>query len=146
MKVFNIFKKISLFFTYSNIIKSNKTQLELEYNARIDNIYRIYTVLNIPENIFEEPYNIRKTDIDTIAKNYILDYRGNLSNFLISKGLMELFEVYDVRKVDKYSYLIILGFSLFNTKKLVNNLLIWIPIITSLIIIFYFIFWIFQTS
>jgi hypothetical protein len=146
MKGFNIFKKISLFFTYSNIIKSNKTQLELEYNARIDNIYRIYTVLNIPENIFEEPYNLRKTDIDTIAKNYILDYRGNLSNFLISKGLMELFEVYDVRKVDKYSYLIILGFSLFNTKKLVNNLLIWIPIITSLIVIFYFIRWIFQTS
>jgi len=146
MKGFNIFKKISLFFTYSNIIKSNKTQLELEYNARIDNIYRIYTVLNIPENIFEEPYNLRKTDIDTIAKNYILDYRGNLSNFLISKGLMELFEVYDVRKVDKYSYLIILGFSLFNTKKLVNNLLIWIPIITSLIAIFYFIRWIFQTS
>jgi hypothetical protein len=146
MKGFNIFKKISLFFTYSNIIKNHKTQLELEYNARIDGIYRIYTVLNIPENIFEEPYNIRKTDIDTIAKNYILDYRRNLSDFLISKGLMELFDVYDVRKVDKYSYLIIFGFSLFNTKKIINNLIIWTPIIIVMSSIFYFIWSLFQTS
>lgn len=146
MKGFNIFKKISLFFTYCNIIKSHKTQLELEYNVRIDSIYRIYTVLNIPENIFEEPYNLRKADIDTIARNYILDYRRNLSNFLISKGLMELFDIYDVKKVDKYSYLIIFGFSLFNTKKLVNNLLIWVPTIILLTTIFYFIWSLFKTS
>lgn len=119
----NFIKKISLFLTYRSILKSIKKELELEYNCRVDNIYRIYSVLNIPNEIFEEPYNLRKSDIDTISRNYITEYRKNISTFLISRGLMELFDVYEVRKVDKYSYLLILGFSLFNTKKLANNLI-----------------------
>jgi len=108
--------------------------LEIEYNTRIDSILRMYSVLNIPENIFEEPYNLRRTDIDTIARNYITEYRKNLSTFLISRGLMELFDVYEVRKVDKYSYLLIFGFSLFNTRKLANSL-----IISSIVISFFLI-------
>ncbi len=119
----NIFKKISLFLTFRTILKSISRELEIEYNCRVDNIFRIYSVLNIPEEIFEEPYNIRKSDIDTIARNYVTEYRRNISNFLISKGLMELFDIYEIRKVDKYSYLIIFGFSLFNTRKIANNMI-----------------------
>ena len=118
-----IFKIISLFFTYRSILKSIKIQLELEYNARIDNIYRIYTVLNVPENLIEEPYNFRNSDIETLSKNYILEYRRNLSNFLISKGLLELFDLYDLRKVGKYNYLLIFGYSLINTKKIANRII-----------------------
>jgi DNA-directed RNA polymerase delta subunit len=64
----NFFKKISLFFTYSSVIKSIKNELEMEFNARVDRISRIYTVLNIPVNLIEEPYNLRATDIDSIKK------------------------------------------------------------------------------
>jgi hypothetical protein len=106
--------------------------LKLEYNAKIDSIYRIYTVLNLPPIIFEEPYNLRTYDIDQISRNYILDFRRNISDFLIKRGLMELFELYEIRKVDKYSYLLIFGFSLFNTKKVANS------IITTLIFLFLF--------
>ncbi len=119
----NFFKKISLFLTYRTIINSLKDELRVEYNARIDSIYRIYMVLNLPEVIFEEPYNLRTTDIDQIARNYILDFRRNFSQFLISKGLMELFDTYEVRKVDKYSYLLVFGYSLFNTKKIANRMI-----------------------
>jgi hypothetical protein len=119
----NIFKKISLFLTYRSTIISIKRELELEYNARIDSIYRIYTVLNLPDVLFEEPYNTRTTDIDTIARRYILEFRQNFSTFLVKKGLLELFDIYEVRKVDKYSYLLIFGFSLFNTRKTANRLL-----------------------
>jgi len=132
--VVNIFKKIKLFLLYRSITKSISKELEIEYNTRIDSILRMYSVLNIPENIFEEPYNLRRTDIDTIARNYITEYRKNLSTFLISRGLMELFDVYEVRKVDKYSYLLIFGFSLFNTRKLANSL-----IISSIVISFFLI-------
>ena len=132
--VVNIFKRIKLFLLYRSITKSISKELEIEYNTRIDSILRMYSVLNIPENIFEEPYNIRRTDIDTIARNYITEYRKNLSTFLISRGLMELFDVYEVRKVDKYSYLLIFGFSLFNTRKLANSL-----IISSIVISFFLI-------
>jgi len=117
------FKIISLFFTYRYILKSIKIQLELEYNARVDNIYRIYTVLNVPENLIEEPYNFRNSDIESLSRNYILEYRRNLSNFLISKGLLELFDLYELRKVGKYNYLLIFGYSLVNTRKIANRII-----------------------
>jgi hypothetical protein len=128
----NFFKKIIVFFTYRSKINTIKEELKLEYNAKIDSIYRIYTVLNLPPIIFEEPYNLRTYDIDQISRNYILDFRRNISDFLIKRGLMELFELYEIRKVDKYSYLIIFGFSLFNTKKAANS------IITTSIFLFLF--------
>jgi len=118
-----LFKKINLFFTYRSTLKSIKKEMELDYNARIDSIYRIYMVLNLPDALFEEPYNIRTGDIDTISRNYILDFRRNFSDYLVRKGLLELFEIYEVRKVDKYSYLLIFGFSLFNTRKVANILI-----------------------
>jgi hypothetical protein len=128
----NFFKKIIVFFTYRSKINTIKEELKLEYNAKIDSIYRIYTVLNLPPIIFEEPYNLRTYDIDQISRNYILDFRRNISDFLIKRGLMELFELYEIRKVDKYSYLIIFGFSLLNTKKAANS------IITTSIFLFLF--------
>lgn len=128
-------RKFRLFLTYRTILKSISKELELEFGARIDGIFRIYTVLNIPNVIFEDPYNFRSSDIDTIARNYILDFKKNLSTFLVSKGLLELFDTYEIRKVDKYSYLIIMGYSLFDTKKVANNF-----IISSLIFFIVFIF------
>jgi hypothetical protein len=132
----SFFRKISLFFTYRNILNSISKELEIEYGTRIDNIYRMYTVLNIPETIFEEPYNLRRTDIDNLSRNYILDFRKNMSSYLVSKGLLELFDTYEIRKVDKYSYLIIMGYALFNTRKVANNLII-SSIILSILLIFF---------
>jgi hypothetical protein len=128
----NLFRKISLFFTYKKIIKNIQTELELDFSARIDSIGRIYTVLNIPFEIFEEPYNLRKTDIDTLSKTYINEFRRRFSDFLITKGLMELFDLYEVKKVDKYSYLLVFGFSLVNTKKLANNLITTAVVLSSM--------------
>lgn len=128
----NLFRKISLFFTYKKIIKNIQTELELDFSARIDSIGRIYTVLNIPFEIFEEPYNLRKADIDTLSKTYINEFRRRFSDFLISKGLMELFDLYEVKKVDKYSYLLVFGFSLVNTKKLANNLITTAVVLSSM--------------
>ena len=133
MRKVSIFKKLSLFFLYKKVLKGLRRDLELQFNARIDNVNRIYTVLNIPSDLVEEPYNLRKNDIDTIARNYIKEYTSNLSSFLNSRGLAELYVIYDLEKVDKYSYLIIVGFSLFNTQKVSRSLLlVWTPILFAL--------------
>ena len=142
MKV-NIFKKIYLFFLFRRNLLKSETDLKIQFNIRIDNILRFYTVLNVPNEVMEEPYNLRKSDIDTISRNYIKEYNSQLSQFLNSKGLTELYESYDIEKVDKYSYLLVFGFSLFNTKRLVNRLLyLWAPIVIliSLIMTIYLIF------
>jgi len=141
MKNISIFKKISLFFTYRKAIKKIEKQLEREFNIRIDGAYRIYTVLNVPSELIEEPYNLRKGDIDTLAQNFIKEYSSQLSKFLDANGLYELYDFYDVEKVDKYSYLLIFGFSVFNSQKVFRGIyLYWIPsiVIISILTWLYF--------
>lgn len=138
MKNLSIFKKISLYFSYRKTIKEIERDLKRQFNARVDRVGRVYTVLNIPESLIEEPYNLRKNDIDNIAQSYIKEFSSQLSQFLNSKGLFELYDFYDIEKVDKYSYLIVFGFSLFNTQKVAKSILLkWIPTILILLFIYF---------
>jgi hypothetical protein len=141
----NFFKKIKLYREYKKIIKENRVSLEANYSIRIDRANRLYTVLNIPEENFGEPYNLRKSDIDQISERFIREYINRLSMFLNEKGLSELYDFYDpVKKIDKYSYLIILGYKPLNTVEY-NNFLwfrffpaIAIFMIVSLVLYFVF--------
>ncbi len=117
----SFFKKISLFSFYKKTLKLNKLKLERELNIRFDSAYRLYTVLNIPEELYGE-FTLKKSDIDKISENYIREYSFEVSKFLNSIGLNELFKSYEIRKVDKYSYLIVIGFSLFRSDVFYNNL------------------------
>ncbi len=117
MKKVSFFKKIKLFNEYKKTIKDCKNELFQSFGSKVDNAYRIYNVINIPEDIIGEPYNLRKTDIDKIADTFIKEYSVELSNFLNKKGLNELYDFYEVSKVDKYSYLVVIGFSLFKSNR-----------------------------
>lgn len=126
MKKVSILKKIRIFRDFKKIIKQNKSELENRFNLRIDNAYRLYTVLNIPEELVGEAYSLKKSDIDRISENFIKQYGEELSQFLNTKGLNELYEYYEIKKVDKYSYLLVFGFSLFKSHKYYNTLYWWI--------------------
>ena len=140
----NIFKKIRLFDEYKKIIKSKRVDLEGSFNLRIDRAQRLYTVLNIPEELFGEPYNIRKSDIDTISQTYIKEYVTRLSTYLNSIGLTELYDFYEpIKKVDKYSYLFIMGFKPMNStnyNKIIYYRILPFSILISLTVLLYFIF------
>jgi len=141
MKGISFFKKIKLFLSYRKIVKENKIALERDLNIRIDKAYRLYTVLNVPEELIGEAYSLKKSDIDRISETYIREYSAEVSRFLNSKGLFELFRSYEIRKVDKYSYLIVIGFSLLQTNELYDKFYFRvIPITTLLTIIAYFLF------
>ena len=122
MNKISFLKKIKLFLSYRKIVKQNKVDLDKNLNIRVDNAYRLYTVLNVPEELIGEAYSLKKSDIDRISETYIREYSGEVARFLNSKGLVELFRSYEIKKVDKYSYLIVIGFSLLETPKLYNNL------------------------
>lgn len=133
MENYGFFKKLKIFLKYRKSLKEIEDSLKNELNVRVDNAYRIYTVINIPEENFEEPYNFRKSDIDRISEKFLKEYFGKLSEILNRGGLMELYNVYDIQKVGKYSYLTIVGFSLFRTDKLFTKILLrWIPITIGL--------------
>jgi len=131
MKNISFWKKIKLFFFYRKTISNIDAQLEAQFNIRIDNAARMYTVLNIPKENFDEVYSIRKGDIDAIAQTFIKEYTNNLSEYLNSKGLGELYDFYDIKKVDRYSYLLVYGFSLLKTNKLYMTLYKSIPFVVG---------------
>lgn len=122
----SLLKKLRIFRDFKKVLKLNKVELQEVFGARIDNAYRIYNVINIPVEEIGEPYNLRKSDIDLIAEKSVKDYSVNISKYLDSKGLQEMYDFYEIKKVDKYSYLIVIGFSLpndpFRSNKYYDNL------------------------
>jgi hypothetical protein len=120
----NFIKKLKLFRTFKKALKDKTLTIELEnkFNMRVDKAFRMYTVLNIPEELIGEAYSLRKADIDKISENFVREYTAELSNTLNSKGINELYEIYEMKKVDKYSWLIVVGFSLFKSNKYYNTL------------------------
>jgi len=122
MRNISFFKKLRVFLRYRRIIKDNELELKNLFNIRIDNAYRLYTVVNIPQEEIGEPYNLKKSDIDFISEKFIKEYAVELSKFLNSKDLGELYTWYDNKKVDKYAYLLVLGFSLFKSDVFYKNL------------------------
>lgn len=133
MKKISFFRKLQLFSEYKKALKKNKTDLEQKFGMRIDKAHRIYTVLNIPEEYIGESYSLKTSDINRISENYIREYGSAVSTYLNTIGLTELFRSYEIKKVAKYSYLIVIGFSLINTTKFYNN--IYYKLLPSLIVI-----------
>ena len=118
------------------MIKENRLELENRFNLRIDEANRLYTVINVPPDVVGEAYSLKKSDIDRIAENFIKEYSSELGIFLNSKGLNELYDFYDLKKVDKYSYLVVVGFSMFRSdERRARIFKIWIPIISALVIL-----------
>ena len=122
----SLYKKIKIFREFKKILILNKTEIEQVFGARIDNAYRIYNVLNIPLEIIGEPYNLRKSDLVKLAETSIKEYTNKISEYLDSKNLREMYDFYEIKKVDKYSYLVVLGFSLpndtFRSNKYYDNI------------------------
>ena len=119
----NIFKKFSLYRFYKKTIIKNRVELADKFNIRIDRAHRLYTVVNIPEEFFTEPYNLRTADINIISEKYIREYVSSLSQYLNSIDIAEMYDFYEpIKKIDKYSFLIILGFKYINSVEY-NNFL-----------------------
>lgn len=115
-------KKIKLFYLWKRTIKESKFELQQKFNLRIDRAQRLYTVINVPEELVGQAYALKKSDIDSISENYIRAFSADLTSMLNERGLQELFRVYEIQKVDKYSYLVVIGFSLFKSQRYYNTL------------------------
>jgi hypothetical protein len=141
MKNLSFFKKINLFNLYKKILNDSSFELEQQFNIRIDKANRLYTVVNIPPTIIGESYNLVKSDIDRISESFLKEYSTKLSSFLNKKGLSELYRIYEIKKIDKYSYLIVIGYSLFKSHLFYRNIYyILIPLLIILGIFLFFIF------
>lgn len=136
----SLIKDIKNYFFFKRIIKSKRVELKSNFNIRIDNADRLYTVLNVPSDEIGEAYDLKKSDVDKISESYIREYISKLSTYLNSIGLSELYDFYEpVKKVEKYSYLIIIGYKQLDSLE-INKIIyrILLPI-SSFILIMYII-------
>jgi hypothetical protein len=123
-KKISLYRKIKLFKQFKKTINENQVELQTKFNLRIDAAQRMYTVLNISPESIGEAFALKKTDVDRISETYIKEYSNELAKYLDTKGLNELYDFYDIKKITdaKYSYLIVFGFSLFRSNKYYNTL------------------------
>jgi hypothetical protein len=136
MKNLSFYKRWKVFQEYKKILRRNKIELQERFGVRIDRAWRMYNVLNVPVESFGEAYNTKKSDIDKISENFIREYSIAFREFLDSKGLKELYDYYSINKVEKYSYLLIIGFSLIRTNEYYDLLIKRVlPISSALLII-----------
>ena len=122
MKNVGLFKKIRLFKLFKKIVNENKNELNTNFGIRVDRAYRLYTILNIPEELIGDAFTLRKSDIDRISEPYIKEYTNELGSFLNSKGLSEMYDFYELSKEDKLSWKLVIGFKLFKSNEYYNKI------------------------
>ena|ERR1035437_3132335 len=113
-------KKIKLFFTYKNAIKQASFILQNEMNLRFDRVGRLYTVLNLNA---EDIANYGPKLSAQIVQKYINDYISKADKLFLNLGLTELIGLVEIKKIDELNYLIVFGYSLFNSRKVANWLI-----------------------
>lgn len=132
MKKISLLKKIKLYNQYRKIIRNNREILSgPSLNLRVDRVSRLYTVINMPEDV--------KTYGTSLTEKYIKDYITQADTKFNEMGLGELVGILDMNKIDETNYLVVFGFSLMNTVKFWNTitfLIITGIIITTSLIIF----------
>lgn len=136
-----LIQKIKLFLVFSKAIKGKKIELLGKFNLRVDYANRLYTVLNIPETIFGEAYVFKKEEISRISEVYIKNYVSDVGKVLSTYGINELFNIYKIERVDKLSYLVVIGFSLFKSTRFFNIIYyLLLPLVLILITTILFLF------
>lgn len=134
MNNISLLKKIKFFLFYRKTLNKIKRELENNYNVRIDEAYRMYTVINVnnENSVFKDygiselrefnknydlmPNQIEQQFLDELYKKSMKEFSNNISEYLNSKGLAELYVFYQIEKINKFSYLVVLGFPFFKTE------------------------------
>ena len=136
MKNIWLFKKIQLFRFFKKVIKENKLELNSNFGIRVDRAYRLYTILNIPEELIGEAFSLKKSDIDRLSEPYIKEFTNELGAFLNSKGLSEMYDFYELSKEDKFSWKIVIGYKLFKSNEYYDRIYFrYIPIVSIISIV-----------
>lgn len=138
MSKLSLWRKLNLYYQYRRGLTRNISTLQ-QNGFRIDRVKRIYTVVNIPTELFDDAYDLKTSDINRVSQSFLTDSVRTISKILNDIGINELYKIYETRKVDKYSYLIILGYKFFDTKKVADFIFLRLIPIILLSIITYFI-------
>jgi len=114
--------KILKFLKYRKIIDNNRKELEKSFNLKIDNIYRLGTLVSIPKNKYDILISYKNSELD-IYKQLDSEVKKTISNidkFFIQLNLMELINIYSIDRIGPNLVEVILSFNLVNMVKVAN--------------------------
>lgn len=141
----NIIDRIKYFLLYKKVIDKNKQELLTKFNIRVDDVYRLYTVISIDDDEFklyggDKPVLYQIPDIDVyldqsqatrdglingemfLQKKVEVSLRS-IENYLNDKGLIELFGLTSNLKIDKQNRKIVIEYRFLQTKKIADYLI-----------------------
>jgi len=131
-----VFKNRKLYKIYKKFIRENEELLEKNLRLRRDYTNFLYTIVNLnPEEV-----NKYYAEGDKLAKPIINEYIIKVDKFFSSRNMNEFIGLRKVSRIDDFNWKVEFGFSLFNSKKRANRLLIAGISIVLLIIMSFIIF------
>ena len=110
----NLFKRIKHYYEYKKLVKKSKQDLYNDFNIRVDNIYRLYTVLNVPD----ETQIYGKENADKLTETWIKSWLVRLDTFLVNKHIREFVIRQELTKIDDQNYLIVFRYKYLNIEKI----------------------------
>lgn len=135
MFVTRLYRAIRFFFVYRSNILKNKDYLQIKWGLNIDNVNRLWTVINLidaPEEIKKE-FGARQ-----FAENEIKKYISKFKSDLPKLELDELVNVYEIKRIDSDNWGITFGYSLYNNTAIyVTYISLIIAILVSLLFIIF---------
>ena len=140
-------KKWQLLFIYIKTLRNNIHKIKNHFvsdpekrtyiikDLRIDNIYRIYTVLNFQKDSKENIKKYGYVYLDNEVKKFITE----LSNVLKKYGINEFVGLTRADQIAKDGFLIIIEFKFLKTSKIARRILL--SLLSIILIASYFIFY-----
>ena len=106
----NLFKKFIFYSTYRTLVKQHTAQLAERFDIRVDNIYRMYTVIHVPDDTtLYGPQNAQR-----LAGNWLKNWLATLDQFLVEIELKELTAVEKISQLDPQNFLLVIRYKYLN--------------------------------
>lgn len=109
-----MFKKYKLYRLYRKLIKQHQKELLETYNVRVDQVGRLYTVINLPPQA--DTYGPK--DGPRITASLLKNWLSVFDNYLVNIGVKELTAVESMTEIDESNYLLIIRFKLLNMARI----------------------------
>jgi len=129
-------KKRELYRQYKKILKSNEDVLLNKHNIRIDWIYRMWKVYNVPVDEQGNIYNYGSKYLNELVKKDL----SNIDKTFMLMGLLEISALIETVVIDDYNVKVVISFKHFDLLKRIKKRILFFSILTLLITFFSIIF------
>lgn len=124
----NFFNKIKNYFIYLEWIFKKRSYLDQQFRLRIDNIGRIYTVINMPDDVLKYGTDLSINKVQLFVRQ--------VGSYFKQENIYEFIMVRNVKRIDEINYLIVFGFSQIDQLKLVQTIITVLSSITLGILLY----------